>query len=515
MLTRRLTYYNYFNSIKQYDSDLSVQHYVQYNSKIPNTRQHINPNQCSRLYDITRLGFDINSFNDRLLMIMDELINLHIGPAVEKRSSEFYDQNINWIKKYLPKTNIATKIASFDRHRAIIASIATKFFMVFGLVNYNLHYNHKQVNIPHYLYNRVIEFKKMKSKCSTEYKQWRYCLSYYRNNLVTSFGEINFYLERRDCKDLELQAGESVINFHFRRKNKFRREQQRNQQREWAYNELIQIKEKLRQAEYTDSQRKGKGGAYTATFACIVVNIYNRTKITKSNFFAIGNEFFRVLKPVCHELRVIPQLPKSPQTLDTMIESLNQIFDENIYINIKFWGVSWAMDGKRLAGSGARHAVVLEVIGYLYEYDLIAHWINDIFYNNEKAVEDGPSICQSIEKFTNSCNTNIIQNIETQFDKYLFANDYRFGDSDYKLIRKEDSVATTVPLTDSDTDSRNEEEDSDLKQDIEESDYEAKETAGNPDQSPSPRGGLLPLLSCFGTFVNLVVWLRCLMFVFV
>ena len=64
------------------------------------------------------------------------------------------------------------------------------------------------------------------------------------------------------------------------------------------------------------------------------------------------------------------------------------------------------MDGKRLAGAGLRHVVVLEVIGYVWEFDLIVHWIKDIFYNNKKSFEDGPSICDSFSKFSKDCNKN-------------------------------------------------------------------------------------------------------------
>lgn len=168
-----------------------------------------------------------------------------------------------------------------------------------------------------------------------------------------------------------------------------------------------------------------------------------------------------------------------------MIATLNQLFNENIYYDIKFWGGSIAMDGKRLTGSGTRHVVVLEVIGYVYEYDLIAHWINDIFYNNAKAVEDGSSIANSIEKFTRKCNKNIIQHIETVFDKYLFENGSIFRLNGYKLIPDDQmrndngsTTSTTVMSIHSDTSNANESE-SEEKRDIESDDWETKQTPGN------------------------------------
>ena len=159
-------------------------------------------------------------------------------------------------------------------------------------------------------------------------------------------------------------------------------------------------------------------------------------------------------------------------------EQDKQVFDENMYIGVKFWGVSVAMDGKSLPGAGARHVVVLEIIGHLHVYDLIAHWIGDIFYNNEKCVEDGPSICSRIEKFINICNTKIIQTIETSFDKYLFHHNQRFRSHDYRLnsscnnsINSDNNHQNVDKKTDDDTESQSAVDESELKREIEDSDW--------------------------------------------
>ena len=143
------------------------------------------------------------------------------------------------------------------------------------------------------------------------------------------------------------------------------------------------------------------------------------------------------------------------------------------------------MDGKRLTGAGSQHVVVLEVIGYVCEFDLIVHWINDIniFYNNEKSVEYGPSICDSLSKFSNDCNKSIIQRVETKFGKQLFDNNNfsRLCNS-YKLTRKsnddEDDNNSVATVRISDESSSNSEDD-DLKQETENSDWETPQGIRN------------------------------------
>ena len=51
-----------------------------------------------------------------------------------------------------------------------------------------------------------------------EFKKWKFCLAYYRMNIMTHFDELYFYTDRKDHKELHLQHGESIFNFHFRRK---------------------------------------------------------------------------------------------------------------------------------------------------------------------------------------------------------------------------------------------------------------------------------------------------------
>ena len=86
----------------------------------------------------------------------------------------------------------------------------------------------------------------MKQSNNMEFKKWKFCLAYCCMNIMTNF-ELYFHTDRKDHKELQLQHGESIFNFHFRCKNRFRTTERESQQQEWLRNELSQLKEKLRQ----------------------------------------------------------------------------------------------------------------------------------------------------------------------------------------------------------------------------------------------------------------------------
>ena len=117
-----------------------------------------------------------------------------------------------------------------------------------------------------------------------------------------------------------------------------------------------------------------------------------------------------------------------------------------------------------------------------------------------------------IENFTKSCNKNIIQSIESQFDQYLFDRDIFFRRIDYKLRPPRDndnnsddeSVATTVCIS---MDSASDSDRDELKREIEDSDYD------------SPRNGQRQSISAinfelrvllFSYFGLMVVTVECL-----
>lgn len=204
----RLPYYKYSAGIKKYDADLDVSDWNEYNGNINNSSKRIDPNDQIYNFNTSTLSFDINNLNDRLLMMIDEQIMLHLCPFWITKTEQQYENNKQWMTKQFPSMNLASQIRNLHQNNTIVASVACKVWHLFGMMNHNLQYKNKNVNVIDYIYRRIRTMKEMKQKGGTSYKQWRFCLTYNRNNLMTSFNELNFFWERKECKQFQLQSGE-------------------------------------------------------------------------------------------------------------------------------------------------------------------------------------------------------------------------------------------------------------------------------------------------------------------
>ena len=387
-----------------------------------------------------QLSVDLNDYKWRIQMMLDEQIILHLYRYEVDLSHKQKKQNLEWLVKHskgkkiqrqtyqaAPKSNsIKTQTLTYRkqmmevnvRYRHIILSIVVKFFMIFGFVNYNIGWNNKAFDIILYCDKRYRQIKQWKQAKSVEYNKCKYHLITMRQNLIINHKELNF-VDQSNCKVNTLHGEESLLNYHFRRKRSFVHFQQQLTRQQWMIDELQKVSDQLQQAKHTDSKRNGPHGSYDCHFAALIVTLLRKTNLELNDFYAIGNEFYQILKPVCQDLDIIPRLPKSATTLNVWLTVFMRLFRENAFLAIKFWGISFAIDGVRLNGAGARHAVVLEIIGYIADPGLILHFIDDIFYNNEKSIEDGESIMKSVKKYSKNTNYEIIQNIETEFDSYL------------------------------------------------------------------------------------------------